>query len=279
MMEIPKNIEKIGLENYVHCYLVDNNVRDGYLIQYFEEKMSKELKKTVENIKKEFPKLHYLYLRGGILITKKEQKPDEFKSDNFNEKLGNILGYACGKDFDKLNRKETHYAYEIRLYWNDLFGLQLISYLCQTNKYEKDLKKLYEKIKKCLTNKSFIFHNQIKDIKYEVEPIYTEKHYIDLLSKDKHNFTEKEKNAIYNYLYKIGFSMNFESFLENNLDLNNPLHRGIIIGLLTYSPNPLIEPWFPLQYSGKMEKVDDLTKEWEDMLMYSIKKPKKQKKS
>ncbi len=180
------------------------------------------------------------------------------------------MGYACGHEFDELNRKETHYAYEIRLFWKELFGLQIIAFLCQSKKYEKELKKLYEKIKKCLMNESFIFHKEIKKIEYEVEPIYSEKHYIDLLSKNNHEFTKKELDAIYNYLYNIGFSTGFELFVKDNLNFNNAVHRGILIGLLTYSPNPLIEPWFPLQYSGKMEEVDNLTKQWEKSIEYAI---------
>ena len=69
----------------------------------------------------------------------------------------------------------------------------------------------------------------------------------------------------------MGFAIDVQFDIENNLDYNNPIHRGILIGLLTYSKYPTIEPFFPLQnYGEKDNEVTEQTKKWGELIIKSL---------
>ena len=70
----------------------------------------------------------------------------------------------------------------------------------------------------------------------------------------------------------MGFDKDFQLYMQDNIDYNNPLHRGIIIGLLTYSKYSPMSPFWPLQNYGeeKMQQVDKETKKWGDFIIKSL---------
>ena len=112
----------------------------------------------------------------------------------------------------------------------------------------------------------------IEDVKLNVKTEYSEYNLIKLLSNYNKKLSEQEILELNNYLYNIGFDIDFQLSIQDNIDYNNPIHRGILIGLLTYSKYPTIKPFVPLQNYGekKDKEVDEITKNWGDFIIESI---------
>ena len=84
-----------------------------------------------------------------------------------------------------------------------------------------------------------------------------------LIKNEKLN--ENEENELRNILYNIGFSPEL-SFYDFNY--KNKIHIGVLLTLLSYSNNPLIEPFCPLQnYPNEDKEVAKLTEAWEKELI------------
>jgi hypothetical protein len=55
---------------------------------------------------------------------------------------------------------------------------------------------------------------------------------------------------------------------EYPFDYTNPIHKGIVLTLLSYLNNDLVSPFYPLQqYPNEMNKVEETTKNWENELL------------
>jgi len=113
--------------------------------------------------------------------------------------------------------------------------------------------------------------NVFKDNKIDVQVSkvinITCKSLINSLIKNPTNLNDDEKWHIDNYFYNIGFSPKLHNFCINNIvEYDNPVHIGIIIGLLSHYQHNIIEPFCPLQYTGKLNEIEKITEEWEETL-------------
>ena len=66
-------------------------------------------------------------------------------------------------------------------------------------------------------------------------------------------------HEIINYIWNIGL----ENAVTYNLNFKNPVHRGILIGLLSIYDNNPLEPFYPLQYRPEGKKVNLISAKWD----------------
>ena len=84
-----------------------------------------------------------------------------------------------------------------------------------------------------------------------------------LLSKNQLSVSDQHETI--NYIWNLGL----ENATTYDYDFKNPVHRGILIGLLSVYDNNPIEPFYPLQYRKEAKLVDEITTKW-DSALYSI---------
>jgi hypothetical protein len=76
--------------------------------------------------------------------------------------------------------------------------------------------------------------------------------------------THDEKYEVNNHIWNLGFSGVVSA---KSYDYKNPVHRGILIGLLSLCDNNPTSAFYPLQnYSEKMAEVNKITELWEGQL-------------
>jgi hypothetical protein len=81
-----------------------------------------------------------------------------------------------------------------------------------------------------------------------------------LLSKSQLSISDQEETI--NYIWNLGL----ENANSYNYDFTNPVHRGIIVGLLSVYDNNPNEPFYPLQYRKESKAVDEIVAKWDGAL-------------
>ena len=109
--------EKIGVSEYINCILVDSGVRNAMLIQsadYKERDHTDPITKSkLEAISEHFPTLIQSNLEYDTLISKNKYTKNSVNTD---EKLGEILGYPCSKDFQyTLHHRNDEITYTMEI--------------------------------------------------------------------------------------------------------------------------------------------------------------------
>lgn len=285
-MTLVEKINKLGSKEYINCFLVAKKVREGFLFQtldYNEYDINSPISKVKLNLMKEyFPSLIQTQNKQGVLLSIKKFSLEKIEDDTI---LGKILGFPCAsltEIITKLNEKPDLESRTIDIIVNIVLqdnekniikrSVNIISFKCLNyNKYKKNIEDLVSKIKRVFSQDSNM-KEIIEDVKLHVNTEYSEYNLIKLLSKYNKKLSEQEIGELNNYLYNIGFDIDFQLSILDNIDYNNAMHRGILIGLLTYSKYPTIEPFIPLQKYGneKGEEVDKITKKWGDFIIESI---------
>lgn len=285
-MTLVEKINKLGPKEYINCFLVTKKVREGFLFQtvdYNEYDINSPISKVKLNLIKDyFPSLIQTPNKQGVLLSIKKFSLKEIEDDTI---LGKILGFPCTsltKIITKLNENPYLKSRTIDIIVNIVLqdnekniikrSVNIISFRClDYNKYKKSIEDLVSKIKKVFSEDSNM-KEIIEDVKLNVKTEYSEYNLTKLLSNYNKKLSEQEILELNNYLYNIGFDIDFQLSIQDNIDYNNPIHRGILIGLLTYSKYPTIEPFIPLQNYGekKDKEVDEITKKWGDFIIESI---------
>ena len=78
------------------------------------------------------------------------------------------------------------------------------------------------------------------------------------------DLNQKEIFEINNYIWNLSM----DKLNEYPFDYTNPVHKGIVLTLLSYCDNDLVSPFYPLQtYPDEMPKVYEITRKWENELL------------
>jgi hypothetical protein len=257
-------------EILINLILVNEDVRPGYLIQYIDYdecivKHPSSSKTFVDSLLKVinelFPNLiqsvNYEHNQGIII-----SKTDYNGVSGINNKLmGKILGYPCFNDFDDLvGNKTEHYIIDIYVLLGD-YKIQIIANKCK-NKNTSEFDVISSKAQDVLRKKKYnnIFINKVFVIVEVIKNITTQS-IITKLSKNK-KITKSNKKMILNTLYNFGFDDNLITYFEEGgFQYHNPVHRGLLIGLLITEKNDRIDPFCPIPDSA-VKEFDEITKKW-----------------
>lgn len=253
-------IHEIGLSEYINCVLVINDVRNAMLLQAADYKeITHEdpiTKNKLNAILKYFPLKHCVLEFGNVLISKKQYTVNDITSD---EKMGEILGYPCAKDFKNA-------TYSISIDAEFVLGSVQIIGMCAKDDYPA-LNTFASDALRVLQNDPII---GIIDVTVNMKPILNTQ---DIINKLISNI-ELNKDDIYsieNCIYNIGFPV-LATYL---FQYNNPFHIGIITTLLSYSIHDPIYPFTPLQrFPVEYKKLDMINEKLELNIIYNLNKLK-----
>ena len=251
-------IHEIGLSEYMNCVLVTNDVRNAMLLQAADYKEITHEDPIIKNkltaILKHFPLKHCLLEFGNVLISKKQYTVNDITSD---EKMGEILGYPCAKDF-----KDPTYSISIDAIFAS-GSVQIIGMVAKDD---------YPVLNTFASDALRVLQNdiEIKDVTVTMKPILNAEDIINkLISNIKLN--KDEIYTVGNCIYNIGFPV-LSTYL---FQYNNPFHIGILTTLLSYFINDPIDPFTPLQrFPKEYKKLDIINKKLELNIIDNLNKLK-----
>lgn len=267
------------IENILNAILVNEGVRSAMLIQPadYGENTGKDKKRLsiVNGIIKQFPELkasdNYTTYQGTIIS---KQSYDGMVISL--EKMGEILGYPCSNDFETLNRDEPLFDLQVVVSYN-YEEMPLFTNVCKDKRGVKKFELLSTKAFEALTNEKYrkildeIKIMKINKIFVNIENIIPTQYIINKLITKK-GLSKEEKEKITNVLFNMGYS---DNFLEYDFQYNNPIHKGILLGLLVKSKYDVLSPFYPLHnYQGKQDEVDEITIKLENALLDILDKTK-----
>lgn len=249
METLGKNIESIGLELMINCILVQNDVRPAFLIQPadYSEATSSDPKTSamIAGIRRYFPNLILSEISGETLVSKRAYVEADIKTD---VDMGTIIGYPCAKDYPYIREHQnTIKTTTIDIIAHLLPGgntdrLQILAYVCLNDSQYTAAKKFAADCERVLKS-SPIVGAIISSVEAELKVNVPVSLLIEKFVHGVKKFNDDEHYAITNYIANLGFD-NIHKF---RMDYSNPVHRGIIIALLTLYKNNPLSAFYPLQ--------------------------------
>lgn len=267
--------------NILNAILVNERVRSAMLVQpqdYKERTGTDPITLSIVNkIKRLFPELYsidkYETYQGTII----SKKPYDGKPISLG-KMGKILGYPCFNDYETLNREEPLYDLQLVVSYNDNeIPLPLFNNVCKDKKTLGQFNSLSTKAYKALTNEKYkgvldgINIHKINRVYVAIEDIIPTQHLIKKMMTKK-KLSEEEINALINVLYNMDFS---NTLLKYDFQYTNPIHKGILLGLLLHGKYDILSPFYPIQrYPKQQEEVGKITIKLENALLDVLEKTK-----
>jgi len=264
---------KIGLYNLINLILVKERIRPAFLLQPQDEG-NENIGEIINTIKIHFPELIHstdYSIYQGIIIS----------YDDFNGKIislsdmGKILGYPCYKDYEKMDHmNDDTYTADVIINMESGNNIIIISNKCLNESKKPIFKKIANMIKVILQKEEYIkmLGDRVISVIINFEYNYSINVVIKKLISNK-NLNEKDNEMITETLYNLGFEDNIE--MESNIQYNNPIHKGIILGLLIYFKNDLLKPFYPLQsHIVEYPIILKETEKWKEELTETIKNTK-----
>jgi hypothetical protein len=275
-------LETIGIDILINIILIKEDVRSAMLIQpvnYNESNGRGEKTKSIlDAIKREFPELKQsedYETYQGIIISKTDYNG---KKDISLENMGEILGYPCYKDFNNIGINDTSYEINIYAYLNTGKKIEIFANICKDESQLEIFQKIALKAKEALDKeeyKDLLGDNEVKKIDVEINKNISIQIIIDKLIKNQ-TINVEDKNKIMNIFYNFGFDTEVQFSFEDNFQYNNPIHKGILLGLLLNEKNYVLSPFIPLEkYPEQSKKVDEIIESWGNDIMKTINETKK----
>jgi hypothetical protein len=256
----------LTIEEFLNLYLVEQDCRKAYLFQPINyDDNTTTIKHQL--IKKRFPNLIHTECQRGTIISKINLDLDKINNNIY---LANILSFCCPITYKDIPIK---YSYDIVVKLINNIDVILITYICDNGLCDIHAEQLCDKIKNTLLQL-----DNVIDVIFKKNTHYSEEYYIDKLSKSNEQINKNDIDEINNYLYNMGFSEKLQDYIEYEVEYNNLIHRGILIGLLTQSKHDILEPFCPLDEHPKEEKnVNKIILKWENLIIdsFNISKIKK----
>lgn len=243
--------------------LVQENVRPAMLIQPADYKEATgndpRTKSILDSIRLRYPDLllseHYETYQG-ILVSKKDYNGQDISL----ERMGEILGYPCFREFHQIH------LYSIHVMVHTTNGMVELFANGSTSDSIEAFQAFAEQATQVLQDKSF------QRIEVVVHPLVPTQSLIDHILAQK-ELTLSELDHLQNVLFNFGFSFELQMYVMDHVQYHNPVHRGILLSLLVREKNDTLSPFFPLQkYPKQREQVDEITVAWEKDLIYLFEK-------
>ena len=247
----------------INATLVQNDIRPAFLLQSinFGEYTIEKREKTnliLEELKEKFPELLQTECSQGIILSKKQ-----YLNENITcERLGEIIGYPSCKEYEYIieHPDEIYTIFELHVQKFGEDSIQLLANCCKHKNVKRDrlvFKNMADKANTILKDTNL---GNIIVIETDTITITT------LINKLLNNqpFTHQEEFEINNHIWNLGM----EKLNEYSFDYSNPIHKGIVLTLLSYCNNTTLSPFYPLQkYPKEMEEVNEITGKWETEML------------
>jgi hypothetical protein len=134
--------------------LIQNNVRQGYLIQNHDI-----IESTIYTISNTYPILNQRNTSYGILVTKNKLNNEYDNEDDIdhNYKLGKLLGYPTYKQYpiSKKDKANGYYTYHIKVVLINNEKITLFSFVAKDVSVEDEIYELISHIKDTLYDSKY----------------------------------------------------------------------------------------------------------------------------
>jgi hypothetical protein len=246
----------------INATLVQNDIRPAFLLQSinFGEYTINKREKTnliLDELKEKFPELLQTECAQGIILSKKQ-----YLGENITDEiLGEILGYPSFKEFKYITEHpdEKYTIFELYVKNKNTYkSIQLLANCCKQENVDRD-RKIFENMAS-RANKLNIESIVVVVVEEESIPIKS------IINKLLNNgiLNIKEKFEVNNHIWNLGM----EKLNEYPFDFSNPIHKGIVLTLLSYCDNTPISAFYPLQtYPNEMKESDKITAKWENEML------------
>jgi hypothetical protein len=243
------------LDVYMNVILVNNDIRPAMLVQEADYiRNTKQFDKIIENIKNLFPNLILTFdynIYQGIIVSKKDYTG---RNDVSLSEMGHILGYPCADEFET-NDSNTKYNFSINAVIEDdgeVDEIQLIPNICKSVNKRSQFENIARDAKNVFERMGLTF---VKDVIVKVRAKVPKKLLIHKL-KNNEPLSEEE---IYE-LDEILENFDFDRLRMKHFNVNDCIHRGILIGLILRYENEPLSPFFPIQYfPQQQQQVKNIT--------------------
>jgi hypothetical protein len=249
----------------INATLVQNDIRPAFLVQSinFGEYTIEKREKTnliLDELKEKFPELLQTECDQGIILSKKQYLNENITG----ERLGEIIGYPSCKEFKYITEHPDEKYTIFELYVknkNEYKTIQLLANCCKQENVDRD-RKIFENMAS-RANKLFNSTNiESIVVVVEEESIPIKSIINKLLNNEILNC--KEQFEVNNHIWNLGM----EKLNEYSFDFSNPIHKGIVLILLSYCDNTPISAFYPLQnYPNEMNESDKITAKWENEML------------
>lgn len=253
----------------LNLVLVNENVRPAFLFQpidFGESSPDGEKSKKILNYAKTYlPNLTFLETYQGVLIYKEKTLLDDkqisLDKQISSEEMGRILGYPCYKESPNDSSIETVYAVDVNVKIKNDFNvtyIQLFGNMCKDySPYQTQYEDFAKEAKNTFAKFPYL---NVVDVFIEVTKYPSLNSIIDKLIRFD-TIDADDKTMIGNTFYNACFP-NLDSI---HFEEDNPIHRGILVGILLKEKHCLLEPFFPLKPdSVEYKEVSNISKRLED---------------
>ena len=249
----------------LNLVLVNENVRPAFLFQpidFGESSPDGEKSKKILNYAKTFfPNLTHFDTYQGVLIYKDKALLDDnilFNEKISSEEMGRILGYPCYKESPVDSSIETVYAVDVNVNIKNNNIIQLFGNNCKDySPYQIQYEDFAKEAKNAFAKFPYL---NVVDVFIEVTKYPSLNSIIDKLIRFD-TIDADDKTMIGNTFYNACFP-NLDSI---HFEEDNPIHRGILVGILLKEKHCLLEPFFPLKPdSVEYKEVSNISKRLED---------------
>ena len=264
----------IAFENILSLILVKENIRPACLFQPTVTATT-TVSSVLSEIISTFPTLihsnNYTIYQGTIISKKNYNGRSNIKT----EEMGKILGYPCYKGFNTLDRSKPYYTIEVVATLKNEHKYYILTNVCPDKSKLMKFTKFAEKAKRAFEKEKYkplIGENYVASVDVVVKEEIPTQFIINKLIQNQ-ELTKEEKDKIMNILYNFGFSIQLQLYFIENIQYNNPIHKGILLTLLLREINDIMSPFFPLQtYPEQDIKVGKITLQFEKELIAVLKK-------
>ena len=253
---------EIGLEEYMNCVLVQAGQRPAFLIQPadYREATSNDpkTKAKVSAIKRFFPDLIISNIKGEALVSKRAFSEDNFRK---NQDMGDALGYPCAAEYEYtlMHKNEPDVSISVEVTMTDGTTLQILANACKDDSkfdqfvgFAASAEAVLKADPRLLGR--VVSVSAVKKVSVPAKFILQKLIRGEALNSD-------EEHGLRNEIWNMGWE-DGDALLEYNYEFNNPVHRGILITLLTNTMNDPLEPFYPLTRHAEYRAITIRMRRW-----------------
>lgn len=247
--------DEIGIEEFLNAFLVNAGVRNAMLLQptdYNETRSTDPISAgKLAAIAAAFPALIISTIRDETVISTRAYTEADIRSK---ADMGRVLGYPCGDEFEALRSDDPRIRIDIWITLTTGRRLQLFAYVCRSdNAAAFTTATHFAEAAKVAFQANPLTASLVARVEATSRTIFNEIYLMNRLLSG--GLREEHRDQVIDYIWNLGL----ENAGRYRYDFVNPVHRGIMIGLLSVSAHNPSVPFFPLQYRPEKAAVDEIT--------------------
>ena len=180
-----------------------------------------------------------------------------------------LRGYPCASEYEHIraNPDEPSVSIDINVTTTDGLVLQLFANACKDLRTFDRFERLAAKAETVLKADPRLARI-VASVTAETEVLIPTSYIIQKLVRNE-SLDEDEERCMRNAIWNLGFEDD-DAMAHYDFDLGNPVHRGILITLMTYADNDPIEPFYPLQNHAEYPRFTYMMQRWSLALQRSL---------